>query len=375
MTSQRSHPALGSVLVVGGCGFVGRHIVSQLLESYSAQVSVFDLRVDRDCFPSVSYYTGDITSSEDVRSVLETVKPQVIIHTASPLALGDHLRPLYEKVNVHGTRNLLDCAGEVGCVKAFVFTSSSSVVHDSVSDLNNVDESLPVLRRPVQHNVYAETKGIADELVLAANRKYGNMLTVCLRPAGIFGEGVQQSIPGFLEVYDRGLWRVQLGDNRNLFDFTYVGNVAYAHILAVTALLNAHAQSTPPSSGARVDGEAFYITNDQPYKFWDFTRAVWAAAGHQVDPKDIWVIPNGLGLFIATLVEWIYWLIFLGKKKPNLTRAVFVYSTLNRTYCINKAKLRLGYRPQVGMEEAIKRSVEWVMKEKRRKIEMEKKAE
>lgn len=376
MASLQPATPLGSVLVVGGCGFLGHHIVSQLLKSYSAEVSVLDLRVNRNRFPSVSYYAGDITSPTDVRSVLEAVKPRILIHTASPTFAADgDFSALYEKVNVDGTRNLLECAGQARCVKAFVYTSSASVIHDTVSDLVYADETWPVLRSPVQREKYSETKGIADELVLAANRKYGDMLTTCLRPAGIFGEGDIQQTPGILAVYDRGLWRIQLGNNDNLFDFTYVGNVAHAHILAAVALMNTHAQSTPPSSDKRVDGEAFFITNDQPYKFWDFTRAVWAAAGHQVDPKDVWVIPKGLGLMIATLIEWIFWVIFLGKRRPKLTRDKFVYSTLDRTYCIDKAKSRLGYRPEVEITEGIRRTLKWLENEKREKTEMEKKIE
>ncbi|KAI9792321.1 MAG: erg26, C-3 sterol dehydrogenase [Peltula sp. TS41687] len=377
MASQQQATTLGSVLVVGGCGFLGHHIVSQLLESYSAEVSVLDLRVNKNRFPRVSYHAGDITSPTDVRSVLEAVRPQIIIHTASPpMAAGDgDYSAFYEKVNVGGTRNLLECAGQAGCVKAFVYTSSASIIHDTVSDLVYADESWPVLRFPVQREKYSHTKGIADDVVLAANRKYGDMLTTCIRPAGIFGEGDVQMTPGMLAVYDRGLWRVQMGNNENQFDFTYVGNVAHAHILAAVALMNTHARSTPPSSDERVDGEAFFITNDQPYKFWDFTRAIWAAAGHPVDPKDVWVIPKGLGLLIATLIEWIFWIVFLGTRRPNLTRDKFIYSTLNRTYCIDKAKARLGYGPQVGINEGIERAVKWCENERRRKTEMEKKVE
>lgn len=310
MSAGNPVKTLGSVLVIGGCGFLGHHIVSQLREeSYSAQVSVLDLRTDRNRVPSVSYYDGDITSESDVARVLREVRPNVIIHTASPAFVADDGRnkPIYKKVNVDGTRNLIELAGKFGCIKAFVYTSSASVVHDTVSDLLNADERWPILHPPQQREYYAETKALAESIVLNANRKYGDMLTVALRPACVFGEGDVQTIPSMLTAYKKGQTKFQLGQNTNLFDFSYVGNVAYAHILATIALLSTLALSTPPLDYERVDGEAFFITNDSPLYFWDFARLVWATAGDTTQPSQVWVINKEIGLVIASLVEWIFW--------------------------------------------------------------------
>ncbi|MCJ1257349.1 erg26, C-3 sterol dehydrogenase [Lignoscripta atroalba] len=353
---------MGSVLVIGGCGFLGHHIVTQLTSGTSARVSVLDLRTTSNRVRSVSYYDGDITSVTDVRSVLRQVRPEIIIHTASPIATARNT-DLFYKVNIEGTRNLLACASEVGSVKAFVYTSSASVVHDGVSDLFNADERLPVLRSPQQTEIYSHTKGVAEDLVLAANRKHGGMLTAAIRPAGIFGEGDVQMLPPMLKVYETGKTKFQLGNNENMFDFTYVGNVAHAHILAAQYLLKAHDMSIPPPEDQRIDGEAFFVTNDQPFRFWDFTRAIWRAAGDRTRPEDAWVIPKPVGLVIATLVEWIFWLLFWGRKEPSLTRKKIKFSCMNRTYSIDKIKARLGYKPLVDMDEGIRRGVEWYEKE------------
>ncbi|CAL8582395.1 hypothetical protein XPA_008061 [Xanthoria parietina] len=63
----------------------------------------------------------------DVESVLNKVRPQVIIHTASPIAMASNNSALYYAVNVDGTRNLLECARDLKTVNAFVYTSSASV--------------------------------------------------------------------------------------------------------------------------------------------------------------------------------------------------------------------------------------------------------
>ena len=365
MTNAQSSKLPSSVLVIGGCGFLGRHIVSQLLEPSTCKVSVLDLRTTNNRVSGASYHDADITSREAVRSVFEQVKPQIIIHTASPTAISDNAsaaqkkgaKALYYKVNVEGSRNLIERAGEIGCVKAFVYTSSASVVHDGHSDLVNVDERWPVLRAPVQKDAYSESKGIAEELVLTANRKHGDMLTVALRPAGIFGEGDMQFIPNVLKAYHKGQTRFQLGGNENLFDFTYVGNVAYAHILAAVALMDTHALTTQPLDHEKVDGEAFFITNAQPVYFWDFARMVWKAAGDETGPEQIWTIEKSVGLPLASIIEWLFW--FAGGRTPNLTRKMVQYSCMTRFYSVDKARKLFGYGPRWGMEEGIVRTVKW----------------
>lgn len=348
----------GPVLVVGGCGFLGHHIVTQLLNS-NHQVSILDIDTTRNRLPdpSATYHDGDISSFSDLLVILQAIKPRVIIHTASVVEAALN-SPLFQKVNVEGTRNLLECARRIGGVKAFVYTSSASVVHDSVSDLYNADERLPVLRMPQQKDLYSHTKGVAEDLVLAANRQHG-ILTVSLRPAGIHGEGDVLMIPNMVKAYETGKTRFQLGNNANFFDFTNVSNVAHAHILAMQKLMDIDELSVPPSAEERVDGEAFFITNGQPYLFWDFARAIWAAAGDKTDPKSVWVIPKNVALLLATVVEWIFWILFWGRKEPSLTRRKINFSTMNRTYCIDKARKRLGYKPLVNMEDSIIRSVQW----------------
>ena len=182
----------GTVLVVGGCGFLGWHIVNQLLNfpsetdpsaalpmpkgdprfecpslrgrypTYKAKVSVVDLRTTSNRLPGAEYYDGDITSVESMLSVFRAVKPDVVIHTASPSMLEGN-KPLLRKVNVDGTKTLLEVAGGEhgdwgGKCKSFVYTSSSSVVHDTQSNLINVDEEWPYVRGKQQLEYYSETK-------------------------------------------------------------------------------------------------------------------------------------------------------------------------------------------------------------------------
>lgn len=221
-------------------------------------MSVLDFRPDQNRIDSVLYHSADVSIKADVERVVNIVQPQVIIHTASPTALASD-SALYFAVNVDGTRNLLECARSIKTVKAFVYTSSASVVHDTVSDLVEADETFPLLFLPVQREVYGHTKAIADDLVRSANNPGGGLLTVSLRPAGIFGEGDRNTLQKMIENAQAGKNKFQVGPGKNFFDWTYVANAASAHILASGKLLTAATASDPTNSS--VAGEAFFITN------------------------------------------------------------------------------------------------------------------
>jgi sterol-4alpha-carboxylate 3-dehydrogenase (decarboxylating) len=188
---------LGRVLVVGGCGFLGYHLVDQLLNFPSednlpppnlstskrsqrsdpvslsfptlrsrypvyekTEVHVLDLRCIRNRLPRATYHEGDLCDPDSLLSIFKEVKPDVVINTASPTF--DSPREILRKVNIEGTKTLLEVAGGAhgdwgGKCKAFVHTSSSSVVHDCISDLINADERWPLVRpHPVEY--YTETK-------------------------------------------------------------------------------------------------------------------------------------------------------------------------------------------------------------------------
>ncbi|MCJ1243929.1 hypothetical protein MMC30_001126 [Trapelia coarctata] len=352
--------SLSPVLITGGCGFIGRHLVQTLLKSdLNCKVHVLDIDTERNRFDSATYHTCDIASAAAVEKVMQVVKPRVIFHLACPDSMI--LQPqLFQSVNVDGTRNLLSSAANVGTVQALVYTSTSSVIHDNITDMVDADETWPVLRPPVQSRVYTLTKATAEEEILAENRKGGNrsMLTVSLRPATAFGENDTVCLGKMFAVADQGKTKFQMGNGQNLYDFVYIDNLIDAHILAAEALIRAYGHPPPPAD-ERVDGENFHVTNDEHILFWEFSRKIAAAAGHPVMPKDIVVIPAYLGLIMGWISEWIVWITSRGSRQPNMTREGIRFSTITRTLNGDKAKRVLGYRPRVTMDEGIERGVKW----------------
>lgn len=350
--------SLEPVLVIGGCGSLGHHIVKQLLEAGASDVTTFDVNIEKNIFKNAKYIKGSIQSPHDVLQVLQSVKPLTIFHTASPTMLGQrNTRQIFENVNIKGTRILLENILKVGTTKALVYTSSSSVIHNNMTDLVYATEDIPYCSESEQTVYYSYTKTEAEKMVLGANRT-GGLLTAAIRGCTLFGEG-DNTMPTQIETAKSGRGRFQVGNGKNMYDWTYVGNSAYAHLLAAKALLRVDTSQPlrPGDNDMKVDGEAFVITNDDPWPFWEFVRTVGATAGYPTRKEDIWVIPTWLFYGIATIAEWFVWVISFGREESHLNKQMAKYLTMNRTFDITKAKQRLGYRPQVSVEEGIRRAV------------------
>lgn len=337
---------MNSVLLVGGSGFLGLHLIQQFSQTRpNVKIHVFDLRPIPESLSlyftfdasAVTFHQGDITNKSHVSQAISKSKCDVIVHSASPI----HGMPdaIYQKVNVDGTNTLIDAAKALHC-KKLVYTSSAGVIFNG-QDVRNANESWPY---PETHmDGYNRTKEVAERAVMAANGP--EFTTVCLRPAGIFGPGDRQLIPGLRDVAHAGQHRFQVGDNNNLFDWTYVGNVADSHILAAEALLN----QSP------IGGMTFFITNDEPTYFWTLARTVWKADGYVSNTTIVLKKPIAMAIgFISQNIAK------LTGKEGGLTVFRVKISNAYRYHDISRAKKMLGYEPRVSIEKGIKYTLEWM---------------
>ncbi|MCJ1311682.1 hypothetical protein MMC25_005355, partial [Agyrium rufum] len=172
-------------------------------------------------------------------------------------------------------------------------------------------------------------------------------------------EGDPGTLVPIIKTAQSGKNKFQTGEGKNLFDFTYVGNAANLHLLAAGALLSASNSKEPIPEQMRVDGEVFFVTNNEPMPFWDFTRSIGTTAGYPVANDQIWVIPKWMGLMIATVGEWVTWATSLGMRRPAMTKEGIRLSCMTRIYRVEKGRKRLGYRPAVNLQEGMKRGVNW----------------
>ncbi|RDW57654.1 hypothetical protein BP5796_12455 [Coleophoma crateriformis] len=346
-----------SILVTGGEMFIGYHIVSYLLsQDPNLTISVLDHPSIIPRFPTVEYYDVDFSSQLAVTTALRSIRPTVIFHAACTYSLALPA-PTFHKVNFQETKSVLSAAQDLGTVKALIYHSSSSVIEHGTSSLISATEDLPVLFAPDQKFPYPLSKALAEKLVLDANGQHG-ILTCSIRPAAPFGEADTETVEKLIQNARAGRANTQIGDGRNVYDFLYVGNLAHAHVLAANALLKGGR-----GPGGRVDGEAFQITNDEPWLFWDLTRAIAKGVGHEVKKEDIRSIPVWIAWCMAFMAEWWVWAVSRGQRQSVLTRSGIRYATKSRTIDISKAKRVLGYRPIWSMNQGLERTLKWYQKE------------
>lgn len=345
-------------VVTGGRGFAARHLVVKLIQSDLWTVRIADLapRIALDEAEEngtlgqalqsgrAVYYSADLRDKSQVLRVCEGAS--VVFHMAAPDSSINNFK-LHYSVTVQGTRNVLSACIECK-VKKLIYTSSPSVVFDGVHGIYDGDETLPY---PDKHNdIYSETKAEAEALVLRSNGREG-LLTCAIRPSSIFGPGDKLMVPSVVAAARAGKSKFIIGDGENMYDFTYVENVAHAHICAEHAL-----DSNVSDGKDAAAGKAYFITNMEPIKFWEFMALLLEGLGYQ-RPKIH--IPVKVMMPIAYMVEWIYKKLGpYGMPVPQLTPSRIRLLSCTRTFNCSRAQKLLGYTPLVPLKEGINLTIE-----------------
>ena len=221
---------VGTVLVTGGAGFIGSAL-SQLLAVKAERWVVLDNlhpqvhpRSERpaNLHPLAELIVGDVTDSSEWSRLLETVRPDVVVHLAAETGTAQSLREAtrHAEVNVVGTTTMLDAFGAVGHIPAhFVLTSSRAVYGEGTWKRGNgdlfspgqrshaqleaaawdFDGAVPVpseaLRTwPAPTSVYGATKLAQEHILTAWTGSNGSELTI-LRFQNVYGPGQSLSNP------------------------------------------------------------------------------------------------------------------------------------------------------------------------------------
>lgn len=341
---------LNSILLVGGSGFLGLHIIEQFYKQFEdLNIHVFDIRSLPDNLSSyftfkkskINFFQGDICSENDIENAIEKSKCDIVIHCASPV--HGLLKDIYEKVNITGTELLIKVSKKFN-VKGIVYTSSASVIFNG-QDLRGVNELYPY--PDVHMDYYNKTKAIAEKMVIDSN-VMDKFHTVSLRPSGIFGPGDSQLVSGVRKTIKYNQHRYQIGDNKNLVDWTFAGNVADAHVLAAIKLMN-------KQNSKQICGQCFFITNDSPVYFWAIIHEICKADG---------VIVNKyikLNRSVALLLSYIFcFFSFFQKKENNISPSKVRLTCANRYFSIKKAKKLLDYEPKIDIPTGIQYTINWM---------------
>ncbi len=313
------------ILVTGGAGFIGSHLVESLLgdghevailddfnDFYDPEIKRANIRAVAD---DVAVHQIDLRDSSAVRALFHREKFDTIAHLAARAGVRPSIRQpqLYYDTNVQGTLHLLEVA-RATAIERFIFASSSSVY--------GIAKTIPFsedLRLTQTISPYAATK-IAAEFLCSTYSHLYRIRIVALRLFTVYGprQRPDLAIHQFTRRIDAGEPIDQFGDGTTRRDYTYVGDI----IQGVMAAL-------------KYEGELFDIFN--------------LGESETIQLKDL----------IAALE------VALGKK-AKINRLPEQPGDVPRTCAdISKARRLLGYAPRTNLADGLPRFVEWFRESRR----------
>src|SRR5881227_3401759 len=313
------------VLVTGGAGFIGSHLVEKLLAASHDVVVLDDFNDFYDpqikhaniagFAKDVTVYHVDLRDGESVRNLFHREKVNAIAHLAARAGVRPSIQypRLYYDTNVTGTLHLLEAARVTG-VERFVFASSSSVYGASKRIPFSEDEHLTQTFSP-----YAATK-IAGEFLCSTYSHLYNLRVVALRYFTVYGprQRPDLAIHQFTRRIYAGQPIDQFGDRSTQRDYTYIDDIIQGTMAAL-----------------EYDGPMYDVFN--------------LGESQTIQLKDlILAIENTLG------------------KKAKINRLAEQAGDMPRTYAdISKARKLLGYNPTTKLSEGLPKFVEWFLRTQR----------
>ena len=312
------------VLVTGGAGFIGSHLVDALLKRGEEVVVVdefndfYDPALKRENIaqhasnPAFSLFELDIRDAARLKEVVAETSPEVVCHLAARAGVRPSIEDplLYEEVNSIGTLNLLQGVRDAGIsLKNFVFASSSSV-YGTLSKLP-FSEDDPITC-PV--SPYAVTKR-SSELMLYAFSRLFKMPVTCLRFFTAYGERgrPEMAVANFTRCINEGRELPLYGDGSARRDFTYIGDI--------------------------ISGVVQSVYRPFPFEIINLGESRTVEVSELIS-----IIEDKLG------------------KEARIKRFPAAPGDVPATFAdISKARRLLGYDPQVCIEDGVEKYVKWFL--------------
>jgi UDP-glucose 4-epimerase len=226
---------MGKILVTGGAGFIGSHVVDAFIDAGHEVVVVDNLSTGKraNVHPQARFYEVDIRRVEELEEVFAAERPEAISHQAALANVRASMEdPItYAEVNILGSLALLEMARKYGC-RRFIYASTGGAVYGE-PEWVPVTEDHPI--NPL--DPYGSSKHAVEHYLYLYQRHYG-LSYVSLRYPNVYGPrqdplGEAGVVAIFTGLMLQGKQPVINGSGEQQRDFVYVGDIARANVLAL----------------------------------------------------------------------------------------------------------------------------------------------
>ena len=280
--------------VTGGAGFIGSHLVKNLVERGNEVIVIDNLNTGKKKnvkknFKKINFFEVDIRDFSTIEDIMKNVDG--IFHEAALASVQDSFRipDKFFDVNVKGTENIFKIGKKLG-IKV-VYASSSSVYGNPISiPIKENDDKNPL-------NPYAKTKLENDKM--AEKYAKNGLKVIGLRYFNVFGPGQSKEYAGviklFLERIQQGLSPLINGDGLQVRDFVYVDDVVNANMLAMES---------------NIDGKFFNIGTGTTISVLDLANMIIKFSGLKLKPIHRLAVPGDVRATQAditkakTMLKW-----------------------------------------------------------------------
>ncbi len=299
------------IIVTGGSGFLGHHLIQALVKA-GHEVKNIDLKANPE-FPTV---IADVRNTD--KMLKEISEAQVVFHLASLIEAGESVeKPTrYIDYNVNGTLSILE-AMRVNGIKTFIFSSSAAIYGEPKSvPIKEDDRALPI-------NPYGMTK-LAMEGLLSSYVKAHGFTGIALRYFNLYGpeehhEPETHAMPRFIKQIYEGQEVTVWGDGKHLRDYVYIDDIVRAHLLALDL-----AKKEPQKY------HYFNLSTEKPASVLEIVNLIEKTIGKKAKIKHF-------------------------PERPGDPRVLYASA--------QKAKEVLGWQAQVSLEEGVRKTVEYFVKD------------
>ncbi|HRV91440.1 MAG TPA: NAD-dependent epimerase/dehydratase family protein [Anaerolineae bacterium] len=317
---------MGTVLVTGGKGFLGQHIVKKFTE-YGEDVRIFARPNGHSNSNEKNVVWGDIRDYDAVERAVDGVDS--VVHLVSNFRHGGSDKHEAYDINVVGTENVLNASLKKG-VKRIVHCSTIGV-HGDVKEIPATEKT------PFNPgDLYQETKLTAEQKVWDFYQKTGLPIAV-VRPISLFGPGDERMLKLF-RMIKKGRF-IMFGAGDAYFQPAYIDDVVRGFHMCLT--------------DEAAIGEAFIIGSEEYLPLRNLVQVI--AEELKVPPPKI-KLPLTPALWMASVCEQVC--VPFGVEPPIHRRRMSFYQN-NRAFSIDKAKTVLGYKPEISLREATRRTIRW----------------